>query len=398
MSITLNTFFPLCLTDEGVSHTCLSLCEHMACDALDVRVWAPASRKSARRGFTRDAIPTWLQAVAYRLARSDARLTAFAEKKFAASIRPGDAAYIWPGTTDGFAARLKHSVRTVITERINCHSGTAIRIMERVYADLGWPLRSALSADAPARETEELAACDYVFSPSPFVTASLVEFGTHPSKIIRTSYGWNPHRLGNSSRAIPAADGCTFVFVGRLCVRKGVPTLLRAWRRAKLKGRLVLAGSIAPDVAEGCASDLTAAGVIHLPFTSNVGSIYRSGDVFVFPSHEEGSPLVMYEAMGVGLPSLISPIAAGAIVRDGVEGLHVDPNDVDAIADRMNVLAGNPDLRREMGTKARAQALEYTWQKVAVRRREQLLALPEFGHGTTAMKMCHTDTTLSAIR
>ena len=54
------------------------------------------------------------------------------------------------------------------------------------------------------------------------------------------------------------------------------------------------------------------------------------------------------------------------------EGFIVDPYDEDMIIDRMQLLAENEDLRRSMGYAARKRAMEYTCDKVGVRRLQLL--------------------------
>jgi glycosyltransferase involved in cell wall biosynthesis len=87
-----------------------------------------------------------------------------------------------------------------------------------------------------------------------------------------------------------------------------------------------------------------------------------AADVFVFPSLFEGSAVVTYEALACGLPSVVTP-AAGSVVRDGVEGFEVPPGDVAALADRMERLGLDAELRRRMSAAARARALEFDWPR-----------------------------------
>jgi len=122
----------------------------------------------------------------------------------------------------------------------------------------------------------------------------------------------------------------------------------------------LIAGLLAPTLAR--------ADLLHLPYRDAIGPIYRSADVFVFPSLEEGSPLVVYEALGAGLPVLLSPMAAGDVVRDGVEGFVLDPLDQEAWVEALRTLAKDPDLRARMGRRARERAAGYTWDKVGRRR------------------------------
>ena len=82
--------------------------------------------------------------------------------------------------------------------------------------------------------------------------------------------------------------------------------------------------------------------------------------------------MVTYEAMGCGLPVITSPIGAGP-ARDGVDGFVIDPHDIDGWASALRRLAVDAELRQRMGEAARERAREFTWQKVARRRREALL-------------------------
>ena len=68
-----------------------------------------------------------------------------------------------------------------------------------------------------------------------------------------------------------------------------------------------------------------------MDYTRDIAFAYREADFFAFPSLEEGSPLVTYEAMANGLPVLTSPMGAGGIVRDGKDGIIVSPYDEEAL-------------------------------------------------------------------
>jgi glycosyltransferase involved in cell wall biosynthesis len=144
--------------------------------------------------------------------------------------------------------------------------------------------------------------------------------------------------------------------------------LLRAWVRAKVAGRLMLVGGVEPDVAERCAEQLRDPTVVVREYTRDLAAVYGDADVFVLPSFEEGSPLVSYLALGAGLPSLLSPAASGWVVRDGVEGIVVEPDDVDQLADGLRRYAEDVALRERLGAAARARAGDYTWDKAAARR------------------------------
>lgn len=106
----------------------------------------------------------------------------------------------------------------------------------------------------------------------------------------------------------------------------------------------------------------------HIAYTKDIGEVYRRADLFVFPSLEEGGPMVTYEAMAHGIPPLVTAMGAGAVMRDGIDGIVLPDFDVDAWAAKMTEMAENREKRAEMGRNARQRAAEFTWKEVAARR------------------------------
>ncbi|HTB54083.1 MAG TPA: glycosyltransferase family 4 protein, partial [Trebonia sp.] len=82
-------------------------------------------------------------------------------------------------------------------------------------------------------------------------------------------------------------------------------------------------------------------------------------DVFVVPRTPDRvcqlvTPLKPVEAMASGLPVVVSGVRAlGEIVQDKVTGLLFPPLDAEALADALQLLLGNPELRRELGANAK---------------------------------------------
>jgi glycosyltransferase involved in cell wall biosynthesis len=95
---------------------------------------------------------------------------------------------------------------------------------------------------------------------------------------------------------------------------------------------------------------------------ADLPKIYRSADVFVFPSLLEGMPLVVLEAMASGLPVITTPNGPGDLVRDGVDGFVVPIRDVDAIVEKLEYLRAHPEERLRMGQNARERAKMFTWE------------------------------------
>jgi glycosyltransferase involved in cell wall biosynthesis len=83
--------------------------------------------------------------------------------------------------------------------------------------------------------------------------------------------------------------------------------------------------------------------------------------------------MVTYEAMAHGLPVLVSPMGAGAVARDGIDGFVIAPSDVDAMIDKLRKLASDVELRNALGEAARLQANRFTWEMAASRRSTEIL-------------------------
>jgi glycosyltransferase involved in cell wall biosynthesis len=83
---------------------------------------------------------------------------------------------------------------------------------------------------------------------------------------------------------------------------------------------------------------------------------YAWADVFCLPSMMEGLPIVLMEAMARGVPVVATDITAvGELVQEGRSGLLVPPGRADAIADALERLALDPDLRRRLSLEGRTR-------------------------------------------
>lgn len=83
---------------------------------------------------------------------------------------------------------------------------------------------------------------------------------------------------------------------------------------------------------------------------------YHNCDIFCLSSEREGIPVVLMEAMAVGMPVVSTDV--GAIKELVKEGVLVRPNDPKALAEGLNMLLDNPELRKSMGEKNRKIAAE----------------------------------------
>lgn len=203
---------------------------------------------------------------------------------------------------------------------------------------------------------------DQVTGIAPHLSVSVIPNGLlgadHPAK---TSY----------ARTAPR-----FLFVGHLAHSKGFPTLVRAFRRVHERdpsATLVCAGELAgasPVFAEFLPADRRAryladrhriaaeirasldepgieyAGVVT---GDRKTALFRDADVFVLPSLTEGFSLALLEAMFHGLAVVATRVGGTPDVIAPDQGLLVDPEDTDALADALLRLATSPELRERMG-------------------------------------------------
>jgi glycosyltransferase involved in cell wall biosynthesis len=375
MSVSICALLPLPLNGMGVGYTCGSLAKGMADRDFNVTIVTPRSRWLLPSVEVVEILPNWARYLPYQWVRSKA--TRGIESVFLACIdrkrSQKSAAYLWPDATIETLLELKRRDVTVFREQFNCHTGTAKRILDQAYKRLCVAPQHGITDEKVDRERQISEAVDHIFCPSPLVEASLLENGVPKRKVLRSTYGWDPVRISGSSKLFPTSEGITAVFVGAICVRKGSHLLLEYWARSGIKGRLVLAGEMEPIIKEKCASLLARPDVTVLDYFKDIGSIYRSADIFVFPSLEEGSPLVIYEACGSGLPVITTEMGAGQIVRHGREGFVLDAYDASGWIDALHKLAEDAEFRRKMAGAAAERARQFMWATVARKRQQQVM-------------------------
>jgi glycosyltransferase involved in cell wall biosynthesis len=81
--------------------------------------------------------------------------------------------------------------------------------------------------------------------------------------------------------------------------------------------------------------------------------------VFVFPTLSDGFGIVLLEAMAAGVP-VISTRNCGAVVRDGENGFIVPARDAQAIAERIEQITTDRNLRERLSRGAIATATQFS--------------------------------------
>ncbi|MBE9178837.1 glycosyltransferase family 4 protein [Oculatella sp. LEGE 06141] len=149
-----------------------------------------------------------------------------------------------------------------------------------------------------------------------------------------------------------------FLFVGRIVPRKGLRQLLEACALLQQWGcdryTLLIAGEgwQRSELEVFCQEHQLGDRVQWLGQVdySQLGAYYRQSDVFVLPTLEDTWGVVILEAMAFGKPLLCSRDAGAAeLMVDGENGYCFDPQQPEALAQKMQHLIHNPNLIAGMG-------------------------------------------------
>jgi glycosyltransferase involved in cell wall biosynthesis len=139
--------------------------------------------------------------------------------------------------------------------------------------------------------------------------------------------------------------------MGRVSLAKGVPELIAAAKSSSPPVRWTIAG-VGPMKADVDACDparLTAVGYVS-PSDDYVAAI----DVYLQPSRSEGLSLSLLQAMRAAKPIVATSVNATVLaIRDGVDGLLVEPRDPAALVTAVEKLRGDPALAQRLARSAR---------------------------------------------
>lgn len=256
--------------------------------------------------------------------------------------------------------RAKKLGAVTFLESQNSHELTRFRLMAEEEERFGCRKRDSLRRLGVRRGLAEYETADFITVPSQFVYDSMIAHGIPEAKLVLNARGVDLDRFKPRPRA---GNVFRVLFVGRVGLRKGVPYLLKAWEGLQLPGaELTLAGRVAPDGKDLLERYQGTSGVKLLGHVKDTAELYNSATVFAFPSVEEGSAKVTFEALASGLPVITTP-NSGSVVRDGKEGFIIPIRDVYALRERIVYLYENAGVRAQMGGAARARAEQYTWDR-----------------------------------
>jgi glycosyltransferase involved in cell wall biosynthesis len=146
--------------------------------------------------------------------------------------------------------------------------------------------------------------------------------------------------------------------VARLDLQKGFEYLLRAIRELcnifyELKVVIVGEGPDRKAIEDMVKEYGLQSNVILAGQQSDMPGVYAAMDVFVLPSLNEGLPMTILEAMAASKPVVATRVGAiPSVIKDGENGLLVDPRDTNGLHNAIASLLSDPNLCSRMGKKA----------------------------------------------
>jgi glycosyltransferase involved in cell wall biosynthesis len=197
---------------------------------------------------------------------------------------------------------------------------------------------------------------DRFISPSHFLARQMSRAGVFPDRVSVV-----PNFADVDRTLVAERPGQGVVFAGRLSHEKGLDILIRAVGKLGPLTRLHVAGdgpsrgrlqALADEVAAG---QVTFHGRLSRPA---LAELVRSCAVCAVPSRwHENQPMTILEAFASGVPVVTTTLGGlPELVRDGVDGALVPPEDPEALAAALAALLAHPGRTHEMGKQARRRA------------------------------------------
>jgi glycosyltransferase involved in cell wall biosynthesis len=212
------------------------------------------------------------------------------------------------------------------------------------------------------RDQQKWSLSDLILVPSQFVYDSVTRLGAEPERVKIVPYGIDSNWLEQA----PSPQKGRVLFVGSVGLRKGNHYLAQATRLLKERGITCEVRVIGPY--EKGDSSLIEDPEFKGPYyvgqvpRSEVRKEFLQADIFVLPTLSDSFALVHLEAMACAVPVITTP-NCGSVVRDGVDGFIIPIRDAESLANRIEQLLTDRQLRNHMSVNAKERAREFTWDQ-----------------------------------
>ena len=143
------------------------------------------------------------------------------------------------------------------------------------------------------------------------------------------------------------------LFIGSLEKRKGLEYLIQALKKPILQSKINKLRIVGDGILMGELKKLTVDiglenkvdFVGYVSDSKDLIKYYKTSDIFILPSFEEGFPRVLYESMINGLVIITTPVnSIPSLLKNNESAIFIDPGSSDSIENALNNLILNPDL------------------------------------------------------
>ena len=210
-----------------------------------------------------------------------------------------------------------------------------------------------------------------IFTISNFSRDDIIKtYGKDPKDVITTYLGIKQVLSMEELKKKFGIDGNYILFVGTLQPRKNITKLIEAFSKLKTKNiKLIIVGKkgwLWEEIIQAPEKYNVTDRVKFLDFVSDedLPSLYKHATCFVLPSLYEGFGLPVLEAMKYGCPVIISNVSSLPEVG-GDAAFYFDPQNTDEIAQKIDQVVSDKNLRQEMIEKGYNQVKKFSWEKTA---------------------------------
>ena len=250
------------------------------------------------------------------------------------------------------------------------------------YAYYAAPIPQVITNEAIRRIIFNLAAkVDVITTPSQSMKNRIIQYGIHKEiEVIPNAINLKVFQTKNEKQCQMlkaqlqiGKDDIVILYVGRISYEKNVDKIVKALAIARNRNgshvKLVLVGegTAMRQIREmvhslGIAEIVRFVGAVDNEIVKNY---YQIADIFAFASTSETFGMVIVEALAAGL-SVLAVKASGVvdIITDGLDGLLVE-DDVSQLADRLEILLENSELRKKLSSGAIRSAQRYSVDTVS---------------------------------
>jgi glycosyltransferase involved in cell wall biosynthesis len=295
---------------------------------------------------------------------------------------PWDVVIGWSGVSEETFRALRGTSTLKVLQRGSAHIREQHRLLAEEEARAGhWILKP--SRWIIEREEREYELADVIHVLSTFALRSFLERNISRNRLFPLSLGVNLRKFRPSAAALEArrerlrrGDPLRVLTVGTFCYRKGaldLAELARTLPRERFHFRWV--GPVAAEAAGLCRE---LAGDMEFPGKRPLDRLpeeYAWGDVFLFPTVEDGFAVVLCQALASGLPLLTSANCAGPdLIREGENGWVLPIHEPAVIASQLRWCDEHRTELAAMVDKVSASWQDLDWSQTGRQAMQNILA------------------------